>query len=208
LSTSSLTGGAHSITANYGGDSLFRASSASLSQSVSDYAVQSTTSSISIQVGQSGSTTISITPQGGFNQSISFSCAGLPAGATCSFAPATVTPDGTDVVTDTVTISTGGSTSSTTHRAANHPTNWLAGTGIGLAGILLLVPVVNRKQRTRLALLASLVLMFGVWGCGGSSSAPATTPPNPMDGTYTVTVTATSPSGPTHAATLSVTITQ
>lgn len=208
LTTSGLAGGTHSITANYSGDAIFRAASATFSQAISDYAVQSVTPSISIQVGQSGTATFAVTPQGGFNQSISFSCAGLPSGASCSFAPATVTPNGTDLVTDTMTVSTNGSTTDTTHRATYRRLNWFTASGFGLAGILILLPVASRKRRARLVSLAGLVLMLGLWGCGGRTSTPSPTPTNPMDGTYSVTVTATSPGGPTHSASLSVTITQ
>ena len=209
LTTSTLAGGTHSITANYGGDGVFRSASASVSQAISDYSVRSTTSSVSIKVGQSGTAVIAVTPQGGFNQSVTFACAGLPSGANCSFAPATLTPNGTEIATDTMTISTSGATSGAKHRAANEPKNWLTGSSLGLAGILLLVPVFSGKKRARLGLLAGLMLVLGVWGCGGNSSTPTQTPPpNPMVGTYNVTVTANSTSGPTHTASLSVTIAQ
>ncbi|ABF39455.1 protease [Candidatus Koribacter versatilis Ellin345] len=208
FTTTSLTGGSHSITANYGGDAIFRATSASVSQSISDFAVQPTTAAVSIKVGQSGTALIALTPQGGFNQAVTFSCSGLPSGASCTFAPATLTPTGTDVATDTMTIATSGS-GAAAHRAENRRMNWLASSGFGLAGVLLLVPICNRKRRARLVVLAGLMLMLGLWGCGGSSSSsPKPPPPNPMVGTYSVTVTATSGTGSAHAADLSVTITQ
>jgi Pro-kumamolisin, activation domain/Bacterial Ig-like domain (group 3) len=207
LTTSSLAGGTHSISASYGGDAIFRSASANISQAISDYAVQSVTSSVAVKVGQSGAATIAVTPQGGFSHAVSFACSGLPSGASCSFSPATLTPNGTDVATDTMTISTSGVASST-YRAASRRMNWLAGSGFGLAGILLLVPVVNRKKRARLVLFAGFLLMLGLWGCGGSSKTPIPTPTNPMVGTYSVTVTATSVGGPAHTANLSVTIAQ
>lgn len=207
FTTTSLAGGTHTITANYAGDAIFRSTSANISQMVSDFSVQSTISAVSIKVGQSGSALIALTPQGGFNQSISFSCSGLPSGANCSFSPATLTPSGTDIATDTMTISTTGSAAA--HRADNRRMNGLTGSAFGFASLLLVVPVFSRKKRARLVLLAGLLFMFGAWGCGGSSSTkPTPTPPNPMVGTYSVTVTATPAAGTAHTATLSLTITQ
>jgi subtilase family serine protease len=70
----------------------------------------------SISAGQSASVTLTIAPVNGSTQTINFtnstssnpqSCsAGLPAGALCSFSPASVTLDGTNSQTVTLTIST------------------------------------------------------------------------------------------------------
>jgi len=206
FTTTSLAGGSHTITANYSGDSVFRATSATMTQSISDYTVQSVTSTLSVTIGQSATGTIAVTPQGGYSLPISFSCAGLPAGASCSFSPATLTPNGTDIATGTITISTSGSAAKA-QRASNQ--NPYSKFGFGLAGLLIFLPMLSRKRRARLILLAGLLLMAAMWGCGGSSSTKTAPPPtNPMAGTYSVTVTATSVSGPTHTATLSVTIAQ
>ena len=43
--------------------------------------------SLTIVPGQSASATISVTPVNGFNSATTFACSGLPAGASCSFAP-------------------------------------------------------------------------------------------------------------------------
>jgi subtilase family serine protease len=210
LTTSSLTGGTHSITANYGGDSVFRTSSTTISQSISDYAVQSVTSSLSITVGQSGTASVAVIPQGGFNQAVTFTCSGLPSGASCSFAPASLTPDGIDIATDTVTISTAaGAAAKAVHRAAAERMMWLGGSGVSLAGLLFLFPGIRRRGRITMLLIPGAFLLLGTWGCGGGSS-PHTTPPpaNPMVGTYKVTVTGTSGNGPAHTASLSVSIVQ
>ncbi len=59
-------------------------------------------------VFQSGSvsTTLTITPTGGFNQSVTFACGSLPNHSICSFSPSVVTPNGA-AVTSTMTIETG-----------------------------------------------------------------------------------------------------
>jgi hypothetical protein len=58
---------------------------------------------LTLSAGQSGKTTVLVTPENGFASTVSFNCSGLPAGVSCSFAPATVTPSGT-VASTTLTI--------------------------------------------------------------------------------------------------------
>jgi len=45
----------------------------------------------SVAAGTGATTTVTVTPNNGFNGTVSFSCSGLPAGATCTFNPTTVT---------------------------------------------------------------------------------------------------------------------
>ncbi len=76
-----------------------------------DFALSaSTLTPTSISAGQSAASTITISPVAnstGFVVNFSpTSCSGLPAGATCSFSPASVTFDGTDNATTVLTIST------------------------------------------------------------------------------------------------------
>ena len=60
--------------------------------------------SLTVDSGDQGTVTLSVTPVNGFDSPVSFACSGLPAGATCSFAPATVTPAGAAATTQ-LTIS-------------------------------------------------------------------------------------------------------
>src|SRR5262249_43973330 len=109
--TSALGVGPHSITAQYAGDSTFVGST---SQAVlvtvvtplpPDYQVSIPNGSATVAAGQSATFNISVTPQGGFAGTINFACSGLPAAATCSFNPATLTPNGSAANT-TLTIAT------------------------------------------------------------------------------------------------------
>ena len=206
FTTTSLTGGSHSITANYSGDAVFRSSSASLNEMISDYSLQAVTGSLNISSGQSGTASLAVVPQGGFNQAVTFACSGLPAGANCSFAPPSLTPDGTNIATDTMTISTARAAAAQAVRAAARHTGWLGGSGIGVIGVFLLLPAVGRKKRFRLSLIALGLLTLGMSGCGGASTASHVVTPAPI--TYNVTVTATAASGPSRTATVSVTISQ
>ena len=69
------------------------------------FTISASPATLSITAGATGTTTISVTPAGGFAQAVTFACSGLPSEATCTFAPATVTP-GASAVTTTLTITT------------------------------------------------------------------------------------------------------
>jgi alpha-galactosidase len=146
---------------------------------------------LSIPRGQAGSVSITVTPQNGFSSAVNFSCSGLPAGATCSFSPATVRPTGASAATSTLTIST------TSQSAALHGMFTTAFPGSALAFAVCLFGW--RKRRGVQALLSFAVLALGLAmlsGCGDSSQKPTTT-----------TVTVVASSGSTQqSATLSLTI--
>jgi N-acetylneuraminic acid mutarotase len=69
------------------------------------FSMAASPSSLTVDAGSSGTTAVTVTPVNGFDSAVSFACSGLPAGATCSFSPATVTPPGTTSTTLTVTAS-------------------------------------------------------------------------------------------------------
>jgi Bacterial Ig-like domain (group 3)/FG-GAP-like repeat len=197
-STSELSAGSHSITASYAGDSAYAASTSSaLTETVTAVAASYTLgiSPSSLTIGQtaSGTSTVTITPAGGFNQQITFSCSGLPSNATCNFSPSTVTPSGTAAATTTMTIATGVSNIATIRKFFP----WSDG-GIGskvALGVLLLPWTMMMRRRRPLGKgtypLLSLFIISGslifLSGCGGSGSRHST----PV-GASTVTVTATS----------------
>jgi hypothetical protein len=205
-STSTLSVGTHSITAHYPGDTNFAASvSAAITETIDaapTFTLAAKASSLSITPGQSGTVGLAVTPVNGFNAAVSFACSGLPAEATCSFSPATVTPSGTTAVTTTMTIVTTAATSE------NRMTWPFAGGGVTLAFALFFF-----RKRKRLPVFLCLTLLLGIGGmaigCGGGG---ATKPPGNTGtpaGNSTVTVTASSGSGAsaiTQTATLTLTV--
>jgi Bacterial Ig-like domain (group 3)/FG-GAP-like repeat/FG-GAP repeat len=218
-STSKLATGAHSITARYGGDSNFAAStSTAVTLTVqaavpASFTLSASPTSLSIKAGAAGTTTISVTPVGGFAQPVTFACGGLPSEATCTFAPATVTPSGS-AVTTTLTITTTAAQPSV--RGSIHRAGW---TGLLALGSLLLLVMPGAKRVAGwsgwFALLISLILGGALVGCGGgggsggsgSSGGGGGTTANPGTPAVTITVTVTATSGsiaPT--ATLQVTV--
>jgi hypothetical protein len=58
------------------------------------FTLQAAPGSASVPAGGTVTYTLSVAPQNGFSQAVSFTCFGLPSGATCSFNPSSVRPAG------------------------------------------------------------------------------------------------------------------
>jgi hypothetical protein len=71
-----------------------------------DYTVSASPLSQTIAARQTATFTLSAAPDNGFNQTVTWSCIGAPAGATCSVSPSILTLDGTHRATTTVTLTT------------------------------------------------------------------------------------------------------
>ncbi len=72
-----------------------------------DFSIAASPESLTVTPGQSGTVAMTVIPLNGFSAPVSFTCSGLPSGASCSFSPASVTPQLTPVSTTlTVTAST------------------------------------------------------------------------------------------------------
>ncbi len=193
--TSSLTTGTHSLTAVYGGDANFAGStSAVLTQTVNGpgFALGLNPATVTLNAGQSGSTTVTVTPESGFDQSVSFACSGLPLASSCSFSPSTVTPNGS-AVTTTLTIATDVAMTPL-HAPSIFGGHGSAGSGILLACMLFGLGGIfraGRRWRGFFAVLALFaVLGLALSGCGGNSSGAGSGTTTPS-GSSTVTVTAT-----------------
>jgi hypothetical protein len=167
--------------------------SVSLTGSGSDFSVHGSPTDNTISSGATATYILSVSPIGGsFNHSVSFSCTGLPAQATCTFSPAVVNPGGTGSSTK-LSISTVSQAARALPSLPSHSSPVYATlmnlNGLGLVGVVL---AGSRKRSKRLVifmLLAVLVVgMVFMTGCaggtgiGGGSKTPSST-------TYTVTVT-------------------
>src|SRR5207302_324920 len=104
--TSGLTAGTHSITAIYGGDANFAGSTSPvLTQTVADFSLSASPNAASATAGSTSTYAITITPQGGFSQTIAFQCSGAPMLAVCT-APGSVTPTGSSYAPFNITVTT------------------------------------------------------------------------------------------------------
>jgi len=191
ISISSLPAGSDSIQVNYTpADGNFVASSSSLSTvtvDVPDFSIAANPSSLSIESGQTGSSTITMTSLGLFAGSVQLSCgSGLPQYMACSFAQSTVTLSAGGVASSTLTINT-----------KQNPQTAFLRSGARLKGVLfaLLIPFafLRRKRNIgqadrirRLASVAVAVICIGgilvsLVGCGSS-------PDSTTAGTYTIPI--------------------
>jgi hypothetical protein len=209
VSSSTVVAGAPQHNAQQGAAYVSSASS-------EDFTIGASPTTVTIgSPGQSGTTTITITPSGGFNQTITFtgaSCTGLPEGATCSFNPQSVTPSG-GAASTVLTIATTAASAAIPHgRFGGGQKIFFA---LAVPGLLVLGAASRRKrgsgwEKARMVLGAVLVAcsVSSLNGCSGSSSNGGGkgggwgTPP----GTYTVTVTATASNYLSHATSITLVV--
>lgn len=164
-STSALAAGQYSVVASYSGDPNYAASSSTGGTlDVVDFTMSAVPATITIAApGQSGTTTLTVAPIDGFNQALSYSCAGVPAGANCSFSN---TSNGA-----TMTISTTGSASALMKQPLSHArTRMYALLLPGLLGLLVGFRKRNLGGVRVLALLCAAAICSACVGCGGLGS--------------------------------------
>lgn len=71
-----------------------------------DYSVSVGPSSTTIAAGEDAKFTVSAAPSSGFNQMVTWNCTGAPPASMCTVSPSSVTLDGTNAATATVTMTT------------------------------------------------------------------------------------------------------
>lgn len=213
-----LTPGTHTITATYAGSATFApATSIPVTLSivpVPDFTITLAAPALTIQTQHHVTTSLTLVGINGFADTLSLSCANLPAFLTCRPTPAGATLS----INASANVSLYLDTDAVVGYAqAVIP--WRPGTTAparkALALALLAPPFClffGRKTRRRFPRL--LVLFFalvavtsGLSGCGNERQ-PGTPPSSTNPGTYSIPITATaSTSGLTHTATLTLTIT-
>ena len=167
-----------------------------------DFSVAATPGSQTVTGGQSATASISVTPANGFNSAVTFSCSGLPSGATCSFSPATVTPSG-GVASTTLTVST------TTADAALHRDSRPLIPVAALAALLCCFGFRKRRLLVLVLVMSAaglgLLTSCGGGGTGSGGGGGGGGGGGSQSATYTITVTATSGTLQ-HAVAISLTV--
>jgi hypothetical protein len=167
--------------------------------STSGFALALSSTSGTASAGQSAQTTVTLTPNGGFDQSVALSCSGLPTGATCSFSSPTVSVNGA-ATSSTLTISTTAATAMNSKPWSPAPLNPLMPGGVALAGAgapLLLrrrgrgLPRPGRAVALMLLALGTALLLQACGGGGSGSAGGGTVAGATPSGVYPVTVAAT-----------------
>jgi hypothetical protein len=194
--------GTHTISASYSGDASFNASNSTQSMTFNIQpgffaAVPASASSVTISApGSTGASSVMVSSSTGFSGTISLACSALPAGAACTFSPASITAPGTlNTTTSTITVST---TAASATAMAQHSRRefYLADWMMGMSFLFSVVVLGGPKRRQSLFTSLTILVLIASLGCGGGSSHATPTPAPPIistpAGTYSVVVTASS----------------
>ena len=180
--------------------------------STSPFAPGFTVSGTAVSVAAGGTTgntsTITVTPTGGFTGSVALSAAlttspsGAVAPPTFSFnstSPLSITGNAAGAATLTVVTTASFTSTCTSSNQIPSGIPWRSGSGVALVGLFLFViPNRGRTCRSILGLVLSFMALVGsvvacsVGGGGRVVSCPGTITPGTAAGTYIITVTATS----------------
>ena len=211
LTTNAIPSGSVSITAAYSGDSLFSASTSNASPILvvaQDFNVSASSANLTIVAGQTATTTITLTPVGGYSQTVSFACGSLPANLECTFAPPAFNfypgTGGSSAAQSTTLTLTAMATSAQLQTTDGRAT--LA--ALFLALPFCLSPLVYARRRGKSLRKAVRLMVFlltagvlaGITGCGSNVTI------YPAAGTYNIPVTFNDGTAVTHILTLTVTI--
>lgn len=186
-----LAPGTYSVTASYGGDALHAPSTSaavSISGSPAGFGISLSPPKMTLVTSQNGTTTVTLSSQSGFSDTIGMGCLSLPAGVNCHFSAADVTLKSGQSATVQLTIDTdsplSGGTTASNQRPGSRTT--------ALAGLFMPISVLfgcifwRFRRRNAAALFVALLLFltgaFAVTGCGGFSQSTA------APGTYTIQV--------------------
>jgi subtilase family serine protease len=171
-----LPAGRHSITAQFLGNPNYTAattaSAATIVATTPDFFFSAASPTLSINSGDTGTDTMTIATILGYSGAVSFSCSGLPAGASCSFSPATVTGAGATVVS----IATAApSASAATAAIDSHAGTSLAATVVGGSALAcLLLFAIPAGSWRKFVCAAMLACFLSISGCGGNGITPTT----------------------------------
>jgi hypothetical protein len=211
LNTTTLHAGTDPTTAVYAAAGNFAGSTSAVvtvdiaappTGTTSNYSMVANPSTLTIQPGAIGSTTLTLTPSGGYNGTVAFSCSNLPSNATCTFTQNQVTLSGSNQSVGLgLSIQMAAIQSAQQAPSNTPPLNpallalafWWPG---GLTGLAVFAR--KRKQIARvgqlcLLLLCTLAFGIGLSGCG--MSGYVVNPKTIVPTTAQVTVVATGTSG-------------
>ena len=215
FSAGNLSSGAHTFTAAYSGDSNFLPSTGTMAgsfvQPAPDFSVTAGQAMLTIASGQTGTVALQVMPVGGLTGSLTVSCSGLPAHASCSLGQPLQVGESGNPVSAQLQIATGMSTVA----GAVVPAEPMlpGGAKVGSALALVALGLLGRRRRALWVSLLCVATLAGAGllmeGCGASRAAsPAQASTNAAPGTYSLTVTlsATGSAAIAHSVPLALTI--
>ncbi|MFZ0961785.1 MAG: Ig-like domain repeat protein [Terriglobia bacterium] len=180
--------GGLTVTAQYSGDSNYAGStSAAITVPVCDFSLSANPSAVTISApGHTGTSTISVTPEGGFNGTVFPSVeSGCPTGATCTFPVYSFAVNSASGATVVLYISTTGSSSAPPALQRRVPPRFRLPVGLlwlfaGSLGLGMLLSSSAMRRRPAALFFATALLVLGVWAaCGGGGGGGGTSPSTP-----------------------------
>ena len=175
-----------------------------------DFAAAASPSTKTVTAGETANFSVTLSPSGGFNSNVTWTCSGAPAATTCTVSPSSVTLDGSTNSNSTVTITT--TARATTAFLVPQLPAPLSRTAdiwfLCVAALCLLWSARRiRSSSWRLASLSVLLFASLPISCGGGSNGgPPPPPTGTPPGSYVIKLTATSQSL-THTVQVSLTVT-
>jgi hypothetical protein len=158
-----------------------------------DFAMSSSATSATVAAGQQATYAMTVTPQGGLNQTVNLTCSGAPSLSTCTLTPSSVTLNGTASAPVTVTVSTTAATLAPPFGKVLPPSITGLGRMFWLYALLMLASLAGLagagKRRAAYLLGACLLIVMFWSACGGGAQVVHT--PGTPTGTYTLDVSAT-----------------
>jgi subtilase family serine protease len=229
---SSTTSGSHVIDATYSGDSNYQGSSGSLTLTIGSSSSSKSFSlagtNLTVADGSSGTSTVTITPAGGYTGTISWSVAINASIGNACYSLSNATVSTSSPVTAALTIYTSESACSSAgvkgsggdRRALDNSSPKTAGadplpragrngtSSIALCGLLLCLLIGRRTRNIKLlvCLLFPLAIGIGLSGCSSSSTSESSSS-DAAKGTYQVTITGTDTSNSSLTASATITLT-
>jgi hypothetical protein len=155
-----------------------------------DFSLALTPADATVNAGSSARFALTIAPSG-YAGTVTLACSGAPQGSTCSMSPSSLSLDGRNAASATISLSTSARTVAMAAPLSTRLT-WTLATL--MFPLVFLAPGIRRKSRAAVIVVGlGIILSLTACGGGGSSSSPGPPPvvTGTPAGTYTVTVAAT-----------------
>jgi hypothetical protein len=170
-----------------------------------DFSISVDPTTNAVVAGSTASYLLTVTPAAGFNAKVNLTCTGAPSNATCSVTPTSVTLNGANPSTATISVST---VVRTLAPPASGPSMPLPGAALRwlpwMLALLLMTSLVVTGRRRAFVVLGVVTLFVVLWSaCAGGS--PAGVPRGTPAGTYNLTITGASGSA-THSTRVTLTV--
>lgn len=229
---SSTTTGSHVITATYSGDSTFAGSTGTLIVSVGgasgsgSFSVSA--SNVTITAGNSGTSTVTVTPKNGYTGTIRWSVSTNAALSNACYSISNTTVSGFVPVTTQLTVYTNGSqcSSGSSLRRGQETRRFVPAFALNSTDrqgpvinsnsmvyfglVVLLASIFTTRRSWKLEMCGSvlaLLLFTGLTGCGSNSSSSSSNAQYAARGTYTITIVGTDTLSSSITSTTTMTLT-